>query len=116
MTRRQKDPLRSLSVEERQIIEQLSRARREPAVHVVRAQLLLAVEAGASYTDAADSVGRRSGDAVSHLVSRFNQEGLAALEPHQGGGPKRVYDSEQRTIIMETLSHAPDPEGQGVGP
>lgn len=115
MTRRQKDPLRSLSVEERQIIEQLSRARREPSVHVVRAQMLLAVEAGASYTDAADSVGRRSGDAVSHLVSRFNQEGLAALEPRHGGGPKRVYDSEQRTIIMETLSHTPDPEQDGTG-
>jgi hypothetical protein len=72
MTRRQKAPLRPLSVEERQILEQLSRAQREPAVHVVRAQLLLAVAQGASYTEAAWSVGHRSGDAVSHLVSRFN--------------------------------------------
>ncbi len=43
MTRQQKDPLRPLSTEERQMLEQLSRARREPAVHVVRAQMLLAI-------------------------------------------------------------------------
>ncbi len=76
MTRRQKDPLRPLSDEEQQMLEQLSRASREPAVHVVRAQLLLAVANGASYTAAAQSVGRRSGDAVSHLVTRFKKRGI----------------------------------------
>jgi hypothetical protein len=49
MTRRQKDPLRPLSVEEHQMLEKLSRAKREPSVHVVRAQLLLAVAKGKSY-------------------------------------------------------------------
>ena len=73
MTRRQKD----LKDQERQQLEQLIRARREPAVHVVRAQPLLAVSNGANYTAAARSVGRRSGGAISHLVSRFNQKGLA---------------------------------------
>jgi hypothetical protein len=53
MTRRQKDPLRPLSVEELQILEKLSRAEREPSVHVVRAQLLLAVAKGTSYSEAA---------------------------------------------------------------
>jgi hypothetical protein len=32
MTRRQKDPLRPLSVEELQMLEKLSRAKREPSV------------------------------------------------------------------------------------
>ena len=114
MTRRQKDPLRLFTDEERQQLEQLSRARREPAVHVVRAQLLLAVANGANYTAAAQSVGRRSGDAVSHLVSRFNREGLAALEPLHGGGPKIEYDVDKRTSILETVSQPPDPVQDGT--
>ena len=115
MTRRQKDPLRPLSDEERKMLEQLSRASREPAVHVVRAQLLLAVANGASYTAAARSVGRRSGDAVSHLVTRFNQVGLAALEPLHGGGPTIVYDRDKRKLILQTISSPPEPERDGTG-
>ncbi len=114
MTRRQKEPLRPLSTEERQMLEQLSRARREPAVHVVRAQMLLAIANGASYTAAARSVGRRSGDAVSHLVSRFNQVGLAALEPLHGGGPSLVYDTNKRQLILQTISSPPAPERDGT--
>ncbi|HEX9370958.1 MAG TPA: hypothetical protein VF897_08125 [Roseiflexaceae bacterium] len=48
MTRRQKDPLRPLTTEERDTLEQISRARSEPASHVQRATLLRAVAAGAS--------------------------------------------------------------------
>lgn len=114
MTRRQKDPLRSLSPEERELLERLSRASREPAVHVVRAQILLAVADGKSYTAAAQSVGRRSGDAVSSLVSRFNQVGLVALEPLHGGGATVVYDSEQRQHILEIVSQPPDAAQDGV--
>ena len=113
MTRRQKDPLRSLSDEERNLLEHLSRASREPAVHVVRAQLLLAVADGKSYTAAAQSVGRRSGDAVSHLVSRFNEVGLSALEPLHGGGAKTVYDSQKRQQILEIAAKPPDAEQDG---
>lgn len=53
--------------------------------------MLLAVADGKSYLQAAHSVGRRSNDAISHLVSRSNSEGLAALEPRHGGGPSIVY-------------------------
>ncbi len=78
MTRRQKDPLRPLTGEEREILIQVSRARSEPASHVARAKALLAVADGKTYVAAAQAAGRRSNDAVSKLVSRFNQEGLAA--------------------------------------
>lgn len=114
MTRRRKAPLRPISDKEREILERLSRASREPAVHVIRAQLLLAVEQGASYPAAAQSVGRRSGDAVSHLVSRFNETGIAALEPLHGGGASVVYDSEKRQLILETVSHPPEVEQDGA--
>ena len=78
MTRRQKDPLRALTEEERHLLVRISRSHAEPASHVARAKALLAVADGMSYTAAAKAAGRRSGDAVSKLVSRFNQEGLAA--------------------------------------
>src|SRR5207248_5356547 len=57
MTRRQKDPLRPLTEAERAALEQLSGAQSEPASHVARARLVLAVAAGQSYTAAARSVG-----------------------------------------------------------
>lgn len=91
MTRRQKDPLRPLAIEEREHLVHLSRAQAESAAMVARAKALVAVAEGCSYTQAALAAGRKSGDAVSQLVSRFNQEGLAALEPGHGGGAVAVY-------------------------
>src|SRR5687767_3823792 len=46
---------------------------------------------GATFVDAARACGRRSGDAVAHLVERFNAEGLAAVEARHGGGPPLRY-------------------------
>ena len=106
MTRRQKDPLRAL--------EQLSRAQREPASHVIRAQLVLAVAAGQSYTAAARGVGRRSGDAVARLVARFNRAGLAALVPGHGGGAAVVYGEAERARILAEARRAPDPDADGT--
>ena len=114
MTRRQKDPLRPLTVEERAALEQLSRAQSEPASHVARAQLVLAVAAGHSYTAAARRVGRRSGDAVAQLVARFNQEGLTAIEPRHGGGAAVVYGDGERARILATARRAPDREADGT--
>ena len=114
MTRRQKDPLRPLSAEEREILERISRAQSDPASHVARAKALLAVADGASYTRAAQSTGRRSGDAVSHLVSRFNREGLAAIEPRHGGGPPIEYGLEERKRILAEFERQPDREEDGT--
>ena len=102
MTRRRKDALRVLTKEEREVLEQIARARSEPASHVARAKSLLAVADGKTYGEAAKVAGRRSDDAVSQLVSRFNQEGLVALEPRYGGGPQPVYGvAEQERILRE---------------
>src|SRR3954471_15042894 len=81
MSRRQLDPLRLLTAEERGWLVRISLSHSEPAAHVARATMLLAVAAGQSYTIAAHAAGRRSGDAVAHLVSRFNHDGVAAVEP-----------------------------------
>ena len=114
MTRRQNDPLRALTPEEQAALEALSRAQSEPASHVARATALLAVAAGQSYTAAARAAGRRSGDAVAHLVARFNQEGLAALVPRHGGGPAVTYGEAERARILAELRRAPDREADGT--
>ena len=114
MTRRQKDPLRPLSDEEQTVLTQISRAQSEPASHVARAKALLAVASGQSYTAAARAAGRRSGDAVSQLVSRFNREGLAAIEPRHGGGPPTIYGVAERKRILAEFERQPDREQDGT--
>jgi Helix-turn-helix domain len=84
----QERSVRPLTDDERRALERVSRAQRAPAAQVIRANLLLAVADGMRYLEAAHAVGRRSNDAVSHLVSRFNQAGLAALELHQAVGQR----------------------------
>jgi len=114
MTRRKKDPLRPLSPQERDVLEQISRAQSDPAGHVAHAKLLLLVADGASYTEAAHAIGRLSGDAVSKLVARFNQEGLAAVEPRHGGGPPITYGAEERQRILAEFAREPDRERDGT--
>ena len=114
MTRRRKDPLRPLTQEEGEMLEQIARASSEPASHVARAKALLAVAAGKSYGAAAQAAGRRSNDAVSQLVSRFNQEGVAALEPRHGGGPAIKYGAVEQARILAEVRRKPDLERDGT--
>src|SRR4051812_49442698 len=100
MSRRQTNPLRALSAEERTALTQLSRSQRMPAAQVARAVALLAVADGQSYTAAARKAGRRDNDTVAEWVARFNREGLPAGVPRAGGGPPRPHAPvEQRRIL-----------------
>jgi len=110
MSRRRKDPLRALTDSEQASLEQLGRATSAPAALVTRARALLAVGEGCSYTEAARRVGRRSGDAVGNLVARFNREGLAAIEPHHGGGPRVRYGPAERERILAEVRRTPERE------
>jgi hypothetical protein len=114
MTRRQKDPLREVTEGEREYLERVSRSGSAPASHVARAKAILAVAEGQSYTQAARSAGRKSGDAVSQLVSRFNQEGVQAIEPRHGGGPPVVYGEAERERIWREVRRQPDREKDGT--
>ena len=90
MPAHQNDPLRPLTPEERRYLEHVSRSRTDPAAQVARAKELLVVADGAGFEAAARAAGRKSGDAVAHLVTRFNRDGIDALiERHGGGQPKR---------------------------
>jgi transposase len=114
MTRRQKDPLRKLTKTEREELEALSRLRNAPAEQVLRAHLVLAVADGMNYTEAAHSVGRQSNDAVSALVSRFNQEGLEALVPRHGGGFAAQYGEGDKARILREFERTPQRERDGT--
>jgi len=114
MSRRQKNPLRPLTEDERAWLQKIARSKREPANHVARANQLLAVAAGHSYTAAALAAGRRSGDAVAQLVARFNREGLPAIEPRGGGGRRPTYGAKERERILQEVRRPPDPEQDGT--
>jgi hypothetical protein len=114
MSRRKKDPLRSLTDAERLALSQLGRSQAAPSVQVARAKMLLAVADGDDYQQAARAAGRRSGDAVSHLVARFNAEGLTALSPRHGGGHPVVYGPEARRRILDEVNRPPTPEVDGT--
>src|SRR5215203_5416259 len=110
MSRRKKDPLRPLTDDEGAALTQLSRSQAAPAAQVARAAMLLAVARGDDYQQAARAAGRRSGDAVSHLVARFNAEGTAALVPRHAGGRRPTYGPGDRARIAAEAARVPTPE------
>lgn len=114
MTRKKKDPLRTLSIEERAYLEKISRSLSEPSSRVCKAKIILAVSHGLSYQQAAWSVGRQSAQAVSGLVSRFNTEGIKALELKHGGGPKILYDSGMKQKILNIIAKPPNRREHGT--
>jgi transposase len=114
MPRPQSSPLRLLTRAERATLERLRRSQTEAAGAVARARALLAVADGQSFTDAARAAGRRTGDAVAHLVARFNREGLVALPPRHGGGQPKRYTSTEQARIRREVQRAPDREQDGT--
>src|SRR5688572_23769432 len=114
MTRHKKSPLRPLSSKERKWLEERSRASSTPAVEVERARMILAVADGKNYTEAAQSVGRKSNDAVSRLVQRFNEEGMEAIYPRHGGGPQIQYGEAERERILREFRRQPEREQDGT--
>lgn len=114
MVRRQKEPLRPLTDPERTTLEQIARSGAERADRVARAKELLAVADGATFTAAAHAAGRRSGDAVAHLVARFNAEGLAALSRLPGGAPPIQYGPEEADRILREARRTPDRAQDGT--
>lgn len=106
--------LRALLGEEERVLQRTVKASRERVDAVKRAKALLSVQAGQSYTEAAQEAGYKSGDSVSQLVERFNQRGLAALQIASGRGRKKTYTSEQRACILAEVQRVPDREKDGT--
>ncbi len=101
-------PLRELTQEEEQALRRTAKATSERVDVVKRAKAILAVQAGQSYTQAAREVGYKSGDSVSQLVERFNQQSLAALLIAPGRGRKETYTPLERERIVQEFWRVPD--------
>ena len=114
MARPQKEPLRPLTIEEQAEVERISRSQCMPAGQVACAKAILAVAGGQPFAAAARAAGRRSGDAVAHLVARFNREGLGAVRRRSGGGPPLVDGVPEQTRILAEVRRAPDREQDGT--
>lgn len=114
MTRRKKDALRPLTEEESNWLEKIRRSQSEPAAHVIRAKGIMAVAGGKTYTEAAHLAGIKSGDTISRLVERFNEEGLGAIQPKHGGGPVVKYSVKERERVLAEARRSPDPEKDGT--
>jgi transposase len=114
MSRHRKDPLRPLTPDERTELTRLSRSQSASAAQVARARALLAIADGASYTAAAHLVGRGHNETISAWVSRFNREGLAAVRPHHGGGPRLRYGPDAQQRILAEWARPPRREQDGT--
>jgi hypothetical protein len=111
---RQRVVLRPLTADERAELAQIARTSSERADRLARAKAVLAVADGASFTEAARAVGRKAGDAVSHLVARFNREGVAAVTPRWGGGAQPRYGRDEQERILREFHRVPDREQDGT--
>jgi transposase len=100
MSSEQKHPLRTLAPQEEQELQRVD--------VVKRAKGLLAVRAGQSFTNAAREAGYKSGDSISQLVERFNEQGLGALLIAPGRGRKVTYTNAQRARIVAELHRPAD--------
>lgn len=81
MTRRQKEPLRALTSEERQELERISRATSDSATRVVRAKALLAVAQGLSYTAAAQGLWQTVWGCGSAISRTIQSRGISGINP-----------------------------------
>lgn len=112
MGTQQKVFLRKLTKQEETLCERV-KASSERVDVVRRAQALLAVAQGCSFTKA----GKRSGmsrQGVSQLVERFNQRGLAVLSIAAGRGRKAIYTSVfckrcSAPLIVKPIRRRPGP-------
>jgi len=114
MSRHQTDPLRPLTADERQALTRLSRSPSAPAAQVERARALLAIADGASYTAAAHYDGPPPTETLSAWVSRFNRNGLAAVRPGHGGGPRIRYGADAQQRILAEWARTPQREPDGT--
>jgi transposase len=110
----QKEQLRVLAGDEQETLERIHKSTSERVDRVRRASALLAVARGENFAAAAREAGLRSHTTVASLVSRFNNDGLAALQIRAGRGRKRTYDAAVRSEIVATAQRPPQRREDGT--
>ncbi len=107
MGRPVKEAMRPLQLSENQELQRIVQATSERVDTVRRATALLSVAAGKSRTVAGQEA-QVSRQAVTQMVKRFNQKGLAALSIAPGRGRKPTYTSPEQARIMAEVQRTPD--------
>jgi len=101
-------PLRAITAEERTRLERIAKASSERLDRVRRARALLAVADGETFAAAGRQAGFRRGSAVTDLVRRFNQQGMATLTIAAGRGRRPTDDANARGTIVATAQAQPE--------
>jgi transposase len=106
MGAQQKRPLRQLTQQEREELSQKATSTSERVSLVKKAQALLAVADGGTFTEAGRQVGM-SRDGVSQLVERFHHRGMQVLSIAPGRGRKPTYTSQDHELILQEVQRCP---------
>ena len=114
MATMQQECLRPLTIAEQRELKAIVKASSERVDRVTRATALVAVAGGQSFSAAARAAGYRSPQAVTYLVRRFNQVGLAALRIAAGRGRRPTYDAPARSRIVATAQRPPERKTDGT--
>ena len=90
-----------------QALEHIAHSGSERADRMLKAKELLAVMEGYTYRESAYQASCRSRDSVSHLVARFNREGISALDGRSGECRKPSYGAAARARILAEVRRKP---------
>src|SRR2546423_5821290 len=107
MANAQKESLRPLSDADRRMLEDVVKARSERVDRVRRARALLTVAQTGSLAQAARQAGLRSATTVADLVTRFNRQGVDALDIAAGRGRRPTYERAARAHIVAVAQEQP---------
>jgi transposase len=98
--------LRSLTDEEREVLEQLRRSRKAEQRQVERARIILGLAEGRRPSEIAGEVGR-SEPTVYERLHRFNEQGLKSLKDGPRSGRPMTYSEEERGRMVVTAKTRP---------
>lgn len=106
--------LRSLTVEERNVLQRVARSRTEAVRRVERAQALLAYAEGVRVAEIAQHQ-HRSEPAIYTLLHRFDRQGLAALDDAPRPGRPPTFSESERGQLLVTAQTHPQQFGLSFG-
>ncbi len=105
---RRYEPVVRVTEEQRADLQRWAQSRTLPAGDVFRARLILALDAGKSYSQIEVELGT-SRPTIARWRRRFEEDGLAGLDPrHQGSKPRAAVPAVQARVIRKTTQNPED--------
>ena len=106
--------LRQLTKEERSVLEQLNKSQTAKHRLVIRAKIILLLDAGHKVLDVADKLDRTP-MTIYKWLRRFNSAGLPGLDDKPRPGRKLTYSEEQRGQMIAAARTHPQKVGLPFG-